>query len=331
MYLVEQISVDELSELEKNNYDQTIFQTSLWIQFLIIDQNIKPVILKIYENEDLKGVFVGGIIKKFGIKILGSPFEGWLTPDMGFIDINNLNFMEAISSVKKYAFNNLNVHFIRIISKNINDNDVSELDNIYYSKTLVLDLKKNSEELLKSFTKRGRKSIRQSGRKGAIFKKVNFDDEFIDIYYNQLEDVFAKQRLKPFYGKRKLQNIASVFYENQQYIDAFVAYSPDNEPIASRFSFIYNNWAYGMGSASYREFQRYLPNEGLYWNFLNNCLEKEVEFLDMVGYRNYKLKYNPELKEVPVIILEKYPGLIKLQDLAKRLVVLARNIKGRFK
>ena len=64
----------------------------------------KPVILEILDRGELVSVFVGVIITKFGVRILGSPFEEWFTEEMGFILIKDCDFGKCIESVKEYAF-----------------------------------------------------------------------------------------------------------------------------------------------------------------------------------------------------------------------------------
>ena len=93
----------------------------------------------------------------------------------------------------------------------------------------------------------------------------------------------------------------------------------NGECIATVFTLGYQEWAYFTGAASYREYQKYPPNEGLFWEFAKHWSENGIKNLDLSGYREYKLKYNPEIIEVPVIQTEKYPGVIFFEKQRKKM------------
>ena len=62
-----------------------------------------------------------------------------------------------------------------------------------------------------------------------------------------------------------------------------------------------------------------------YWN------DKGVTNIDMVGYRSYKLKYNPDIIEIPVIIFQKYPFLMFGKKVAMKIIQVFRNVKGKLR
>lgn len=330
MYQVREIIKEEYILHEKKGLQQTIFQTSMWLDFLEVNQKIRPVILELFDGEFLCAFFVGGIVNKFGIKILGSPFEGWLTPDMGFVRVKEIDVNMAIKAVADYAFKNLHCLLVQIEDKNIS---VDTLDiSIKYSldKLLLVDINKSQSEIIEGFTSNGRRDVRASGRKNLEFKTVPFDEKFVTNHYEQLVDVFAKQNLKPFYPVEKLLDLVETFKEYPERVLAMEARLSTGENIASIFTFGYQKWGYYMGAASYRAYQKYLPNEGLFWEFSKFWNEQGIMHLDLVGYREYKLKYNPEIIEIPVILIEKYRGIIFLKNVAKRCIVMMRKLRGCF-
>ena len=64
--------------------DANVFQTPEWVSFVAETQKAEPVLAVLKEGNETLGYFTGLIIRKFGLKILGSPFRGWSTPYMGF-------------------------------------------------------------------------------------------------------------------------------------------------------------------------------------------------------------------------------------------------------
>jgi hypothetical protein len=58
--------------------DHTIFQTEPWIKFLEETQAAEPVFAHVLSGRRVIGRFVGLLVTKLGIRILGSPMRGCL-------------------------------------------------------------------------------------------------------------------------------------------------------------------------------------------------------------------------------------------------------------
>lgn len=330
MYKIHELTEDEFILYEKNGLNQTIFQTSMWIDFLVKNQGVEPVFMEVIkDNKTVCALFVGGIIKKIGIRILGSPFEGWLTPDMGFICLEAIDYNAAIKAVSEYAFKKKKCFLVQIEDKKINASDLDVSLEYTVDKLLRIDIDKKQEKILEGFKKNGRRDVRAAGRKEVVFETVPFNKEFVEEHYKQLIDVFAKQNLKPFYSVNKLYDLVEIFEAYPERVLAVVAKTNKGQNIASIFSFGYQKWGYYMGAASYRDFQKLLPNEGLFWEFVKFWKTKGIRNLDLVGYREYKMKYNPDIVEVPVILIGKYRCIITMKNLAKKCVEIKRELKSK--
>ena len=270
------------------------------------------------------------IIKKFGIKILGSPFEGWFTPDMGFIWLSNFNINEVLKEVAKYSFNVLGCWYVQISDKKIT---TSSLDSsIYYVeyRSLEIDLSIDSEDIFNNFHKSAKKRIKQFDNRGAIIKRVPFDREFVDVFYSQITDVFAKQRLLPNYDIKKIYDMADALKDNPELVFATQVYDPDGTCIASSIYLGFNEWCYSLATASYRSGQWYLPNEKCRWLGMCYWKDKGATSFDMVGFREYKMKFSPEVVMRPTVIFTKFKALLYLKKLAQSLVILYRKARGKF-
>ena len=98
MYNVFRVPKEKLSNIKNENISMTVFQTYPWVNFLEKNQNIEIVVLELQKDGKAVCYFTGGVTKKFGMKILGAPFEGWLTCEMGFIKLSDFDLNEAIQS-----------------------------------------------------------------------------------------------------------------------------------------------------------------------------------------------------------------------------------------
>lgn len=327
MYTVVREELDFLKQCVTQDYGNTVFTTYAWLSFLKENQHAEPVVLKLLDHDRPCAVFVGMIIKKFGIRIIGSPFEGWLTCDMGFIHLDKFDVNDALKSVANYTFKHLNCWYMQVTDKRIKAEDLASDIKYYHSKIVYIDNSKSKEDVLAQFSKNGRRDVRASERKGATVKRVPFDRKFMDEYYKQLVDVFDKQGLKPFFSLKKLYDMVDAFGSESNSTLALVAYAPEGQPIATIFSLGYNDWGYYVGAASYREYQKLLPNELLFWNFVKHWNTAGVKHLDLVGVRSYKMKYGPELVDQPVVYFERIPGIKNLKDFAKNSIEKLREFK----
>ena len=89
MYIFEKINLEDLNVEEFNQFpNKSVLTTKEWIEFIEEDSNATPYILKITNSDLLVGYFSALIVKKFGLKIVGSPFPGWSTVYMG-LDVWN--------------------------------------------------------------------------------------------------------------------------------------------------------------------------------------------------------------------------------------------------
>ncbi|HEX5824552.1 MAG TPA: hypothetical protein VFY18_08855, partial [Candidatus Limnocylindrales bacterium] len=60
-----------------------VCQSPEWLSFLKESQHGEPVAALLMDGGRPIGAFAGMIVRKAGIRILGSPFPGWTTPYMG--------------------------------------------------------------------------------------------------------------------------------------------------------------------------------------------------------------------------------------------------------
>ena len=330
MYKAIPLDIEAYKRLEQEGSEKNIFTTYEWLNFLSKNQRIVPVILQLEDEEGkTKAYFVGGLIRKNGFKILGSPFEGWLTCEMGFIKVEDYDVNLALRAVARYAFESLKCHYVQITDYSISDHVLDRDINRFYTKLLYLDIAKPADEILQGFTKNGRRDVRASLRKEIIIEKVPFNRDFIDAYYEQLIEVFGKQGLRPFYSIDKLYDLSDAFLDDPQKISALIAKTENGENAGTVFSVGFGEWAYYLGAASCKKHQRMLPNEALFWSFIEHWRSRGVKNIDLVGYREYKLKYSPQILDVPVVYFERFLGIYWAKNLAKKFVKFLRKVKGK--
>ncbi|MEH7502856.1 GNAT family N-acetyltransferase [Neobacillus drentensis] len=330
MYEVKEINLDTLRSIETNgDIKQTVFKTKEWLTFLEKNGKGKSVVLQITEGNETLAFFVGMVFKQFGIKIMGSPFEGWATCNMGFCARETVDRLSLIEIVKKYVFNNLKCLYMEIVDVHIS---CESLKNFKYhnipQSTYVLNINRPDEELFKSFKSNCQRLIRQFERRGAAISQVKPTIEFANEYYDQLIDVFEKQNLKPNYNRKKVIDLISAFQDNPEGLLCLKVCDPNGKCIATSIFPGLNDTCYFWGGASYREYQNYRPNEYMFWYAIKYWRDRGATAMDMVGLREYKKKFSPDLVVYPRIIISKYRFLITVRNGAKKAIQFFRKIRG---
>lgn len=320
---IENINIEEYYRFRK----KVLFTTMEWINYIKINQKAKPIIIRITENTNFVGYFTGFLFSKYGIKIVASPFNGWTTGYMGFDVVDNYDKVNLIEPISKFIFKTFKCLYIQISDRFIEENQLKNIKcNYIMNKSIELIINRTDEELFKVFKTDCRNYIRQFERRGASIEIAKADKQFATDYYEQLIEVFAKQGLVPTYGITKVLDLFKSL-NNDQLLCLRVR-NPEGKCIATTIFVGYNERFYFWGAASFRKFQFYRPNEYMIWYAIKYFRDKGYKYFDMYGERPYKNKFGPEKISYPCIMIAKYPILIKMRDIAKKLVWLRFKIKG---
>jgi len=328
MYEISPITIDELVSIQENNGNYcSFFITREWISFLQNDGRGKPIILKIEKEGRFIAAFVGMSFKKFGFRLLASPFEQWGTCDMGFCCADDVDRATLLPIVTEYAKKKLHINYFEIIDKKISFKQLKEIHcKTITQKTYILNIDKTNDELFKGFKTDCRNFIRQFEKRGASIEKVIPSEEFANEYYNQLIDVFARQNLKPHCTREQIYHIMQAFSENPKNILCLQVKNQEGKCIATSIFFGFQRTAYFWGAASYREYLHYRPNEYMIWTAIKYWRDYGCKQLDMVGLREYKKKFGPEYYEYPRIIITSNPLLIYGRNIARKFIIYYRKV-----
>lgn len=275
------------------------------------------------DNNEVIGSFTGAITRFLGIKILGSPFWGWMGQHMGFTFYAQgaINKHELVDDLIDFAFGKLNVSYVQICSFNIDYADINVcrhnlIEGERY-KTCYIDLTLPIETLQKNLRSGYRTSIRKFYKDGGFIVE-DYTNEFIEEHHRQLEQVFVRNNLKtPNYRKKM-----SILYNSPDFskgvkgqlgvysIKAMLPIENDGEItakcIASSYYILNGYMAMFASNASYSEYLRSCPNQALTWHAMKVFKEAGLHYLDMGGSGDYKLNFSGgDWQPKPIIICSK--------------------------
>lgn len=287
--------------------DRTVCQSSEWLGFLEETQSGEIVIAALHEGNSVLGYFSGLMIRRFGLRILGSPLPGWTTAYMGLVLKPEVPRTDALEALRRFAFFDLQCVHLEFMDRNLSVSAIGDRYSFLNYNGFEIDVSCGEDELLNHMSRSRRVSIRKASRLGVIVQEAS-DAGFVDDYYSQLIDVFAKRRLVPTYGKERVSALIRHLQPTGKLL-LLRAIDADGQCIATLISVGMHNRAEVWGGASWRAYQHLRPNELLFWYAARYWKSRSVQFLDMGGAGEYKRKFGAYEISVPWIRTSRYSVL----------------------
>jgi len=311
---LERVGLGEVDWEELDAFsDRVIFQTREWLEFVGRTQQAEPIVATVSEGGKRVGYFTGLVVKRYGMRILGSPFPGWTTSTMGFNLEAGANRSAAARGLADFAFGPLRCMHLEFKDRALQASDLEGLGfKLSPTVTFEVDLVPDEEVIFGRMTSACRRAIRKSLKEGVQIELAS-GVGFADDYYAQLLDVFAKQSLKPMYGVERVRELIRCLEPTGRLL-LLRAVAPDGAVIATGIFPAMNGVAYFWGGASWRSHQILRPNEAIFWHAMRYWKERGMTVLDMGGGGDYKRKYAPRELSVPFFRKSRFAPVMVLRE-----------------
>jgi len=308
--------------------DRIVFQTREWVDFLAKTQNAEPVLAVVCDAGEEVGYFTGLIVRRFGLRILGSPFPGWTTDYLGFNLAPGACRREAAKALIEFAYRRLRCAHVELRDRHlrVGDLDGSRWEADSSRKTFLVDISGDESEVFARMSSACRRAVRK-GIKAGVRAQVAEGEGFADEYYQQLRGVFARQSLVPTYSVERVRDLIH-YLEGTGRLLLLRALANDDRGIATGIFIAFNGTAYFWGGASVREDQILRPNEAIFWAAMKWARAKGCSTLDMGGGGEYKRRYGGRELWVPWFRSSRVPGLAEMRNAAKAVVEVSQHWRG---
>jgi hypothetical protein len=307
--------------------DRVIFQTREWLEFLSRTQGGEPVVAAVVDGQTTVGYFTGMVVERYGLRILGSPLPGWTTGWMGFNLEPGASRREAVRALVDFSFGPLGCVHFELKDRRLAPADVGGLGfQTTPKRTFELDLTPSEDEILARMSKSCRWAIRKGVKEGIVVAEAS-GLAFAEEYYAQLEEVFARQSLRPTYGPSLVRELIRCLEPTGRLL-LLRALAPDGRTIATAISLGMNRFAYMWGAASRRRDDRMRPNEAIYWYEMRYWKARGITVCDMGGGGVYKRKFGPQEFSAPSLRKSRFPGVILLREAARVAARLRQARRG---
>ena len=322
------LDIDDVDWVYLDSFpDRTIFQTRAWLRFVAATQRAEPVLAELLENGEPVGFFTGWMFRKYGARILGSPFPGSTTAYVGFNLLPRFPRAKALAGLVDFAFSDLACVHVEVMDRLSAPEDGIDFG-FDYSKfcTYELDLTKDEDQLFAEMDGSCRTSVRKAAKCGVTIEEAH-DIAFADEYYAQLQDVFARQRLIPTYPKARVRALLEHLLPTGNLL-LLRARDSQGKCIATAIFAAWNNMSYYWGGASWHSSHKLRPNEPLQWYAMRYWKERGITHYDLGGGGRYKEKYGCTPIYLPWFRKSKYPLLSTCRDNMKKVTKMVQRTKG---
>jgi CelD/BcsL family acetyltransferase involved in cellulose biosynthesis len=303
--------------------DRLVFQTPEWLAYVAETQGAEPVVAALRAAGQTIGWFTGLVVRKYGVRILGSPFAGWTTGYMGFNLIDGVDRATALGAVAPFAFGELGCMHVELRDRWLEPaagaGQRYELDRFV---SYDVDLSQGEDAAWGAMSSACRRAVRKAEKSGLTIEECD-DLGFAADYHSQLVDVFAKQERLPTYGRDRVEALIRHVGPSGNLL-LLRARDPEGRCIATGIFPGLGSMMYFWGGASWREHQILRPNEAIFWHAMRYWAERGVTRFDMGGGGDYKAKYGGKPIMVPTLSRSRMPGLTLMRDVAERLYTSER-------
>jgi hypothetical protein len=307
--------------------DRTLFQTSAWLSFVAETQHAEPVHALVKAGTSIVGRFTGLVVRRFGLRILGSPMPGWTTSYMGFNLDSDVSRADALVALEQFAFRQLNCVHFEVMDRLFDPVTITDAGYAFkLQRGFEIDLHTSEVDLFEAMEPACRRCIRKADKSGVLLE-IASDDGFIDEYYAQLKDVFRKQNLVPTYPKARVHALVKHLLPTGNLL-LVRARHPDGTSIATGIFPAFHNTMFFWGGASWRAHQHLRPNEAVQWFAMRYWKQRGVARYDMVGGGEYKRKYGGNEIGVPWVRKSKYGALEHLRNATRKAFALRQQLLG---
>ncbi|GAA0909298.1 hypothetical protein GCM10009559_79150 [Pseudonocardia zijingensis] len=306
--------------------DRVLFQSPVWLDFLARTQRGTPVVARVHADGEHVGYFTGLVVRRFGVRILGSPLPGWTTEYMGFNLAPGVDRRAAATALADFAFGPLRCHHLELKDREL----TTDLTGLGFASsptlTFVVDLSGEEGDVFGRMSSPCRRAVRKAVKNRVTVEETT-DLGFAHEYYGQLRQVFARQGLVPTYPVERVRELIRCLAPEGRIL-CLRAIAPDGRCIATAIFPADHGAAYFWGGASLRNDQILRPNELLFWHAMRYWRQRGTGLMDLGGGGDYKRRYGAHELWIPAYRRSRYALLPVLREAARSVVKKRQRLLG---
>lgn len=292
---------------------RSVFCTRPWLEFLGESQQAIPVVARVLLDDRPVGWFSGAILRRLGLRVLGSPLPGWTTSYMGFDWDEPVRAgvrSAALAALRRWAFGPMRCVHLEVMDQEIGPTD--ELPprmtaDVFHSYRLDLA---DDASMLAGMRPMARRNIRRADARGVRVEEVPIGsaDGFAEEYYAQALQSFAVRDTAPSYGAERIRSLVRHLHPSGHLV-LLRARAEDGRCAATGiFAGLPGGTAVFLMGAADRELLGVRPNEAVMWSAMRIWRDRGAVTFDFGGGGIYKEKFGCRPVETAWVRSSALPG-----------------------
>ncbi|HEV7824618.1 MAG TPA: GNAT family N-acetyltransferase [Mycobacteriales bacterium] len=293
--------------------DHTGFQLDEWTAFLRETQHGEPVYARVVAGGETVGRFSGLVVRRYGLRLLGSPLPGWTTAYLGFNLRSGVARTAAVRALEHFALRELGCAHFEVMDRGVDPASAGDAGLRFRTVAgFEIDLARAEDDILAGMSSACRRCVRKAAREG-VTVEVADDPAFVDDYYTQLQEVFGRQGLVPTYPRQRVEALVRHVAPSGRLL-LLRARTRAGACVATGIFPAANGLMYFWGGASTTGDRLVRPNEAIQWAAMRYWRARGVTRYDMGGGGEYKRKYGGREIAVPWFRGSRYAVLEPLRS-----------------
>jgi hypothetical protein len=107
--------------------DRVVLKTREWLSFAVATQPGEPIVGAVKDESSTVGYFADLVVRRYGMRIPGSPFVGWKTAYMGFNLQPDVDRLAALEALAPFAFRELGCACVEERDRGVADTDADDV------------------------------------------------------------------------------------------------------------------------------------------------------------------------------------------------------------
>jgi hypothetical protein len=306
--------------------DRVVMQRRGWLEFVQEITGGEIVIAQIELDGQTAGFYSGILFRRCGVPILGSPFRGWTTAYMGFNLHPDVPRTDALRGLDRFALRQLGCLHYEVIDRWLSAEGVAELGIPCRTiRNFQTDLTRSEDELFADMDSACRRAIRKSEKSGITIEQAA-PEGFAEEFYLHLQDVFAKQGMRPTYAVERVRQLIKHVHPLGDLLLARVR-DPEGRSIATGIYPGFRGFSLFWGNGSLRPYQIHRPNEALHWYAMRYFKRQGIPLHDWGGRATYKSKYGVSTFSVVAFRKSRFSAIQYARDLAEKIYYYPRHVR----
>lgn len=309
-------------ELDRRD-TRSVFCTHEWLDFLRASQRAQPVVARVLLDREPVGWFTGAVVRRGGVRLLGSPLPGWSTSYMGYDwddpSVGSLLPL-ALAATRRWAHARLGCAHLEVLAR-VDPGDLAVPPGMSYAtfhsfeRSLVDDA-----TMLAAMSTNARRNIRRSQRRGVRIEAVGAEHaaDFAWESFSQVRNAFLRREVSPSYGPRRTRELLDAMLPGGRLL-ATRAVTADGRCAGTCISAgTPGGRATFLTGAADPTMLDVRPNEALMWHAMTTWRDRGALVFDFGGGGTYKQKFGCDPVESAWVRSSLLPGAEPARATARR-------------